>query len=258
MSDQNPYDILEIEALMVLLLNPEKPAHVHRAALSALSRRSPYDRTSRMVDLMKSMVNNPGRYDQDVMMALIDILATDPDSQATLAMIESLPHVLGTAVDGTDALKPEFREYFYTALVTRQREGDIEVWQEMLPQLEPRTLIAMLLDPVAGPLEALEPMTLVNRLKEPQRTKALIAVINGITHQKGPIERAVQVAKMLAKSSDPAQLKEGIASLAQAWEKAKKGGREVQLGILEAVLRIVDSKPRSAADRLSGRRPWAS
>lgn len=257
MSEQNPFDAVDLAALTTLLLDPDKPAHIHRNALSALSRRSPFDRTSRLVTLLKSMVQNPGRYDQEVMMSCIDILATDPDSQATLAMIESLPGVLGTAMDGSDALKPDFREYFYTALVSRQRDGDLEVWGEFLPELEAKTLVAMMLDPAGEPLEALEPLTLMNRLPEPQRTKALISVIAGIASKRGSIQKAIDAAEMVAKSSDPAQLKEGVATLAQQYDKRKRSGKDVQLGILEAVLRILDGKPRSPAERLSGKRSWA-
>ena len=164
MAEQHPYDSLDISALTTLLLNPDRPPEVHRAVLSALSRRSPFDRTSSLVALLESMVQNPGRYDQDVMISCIDILATDPTPQATSAMLEVLPSVLHTGMDGTDALKPEFREYFYTALVTRQREGDLKVWAEFLPELDSRTLVAALVDPVAGALEALEPLTLIDRL----------------------------------------------------------------------------------------------
>src|SRR5574341_2478304 len=166
MDDQHPYDQLDIAALSTLLLNADRPPEVHRAALSALSHRSPYDRASTLVALLNSMVHNPGRYNQDVMMALIDILATDPTPQAMEAMIESLPQVLSAGLDGSDALKPEFREYFYTALVTRQREGDLAVWAASLPELDARTLVAALVDPVAGPLEALDPLTLLDRLAE--------------------------------------------------------------------------------------------
>jgi hypothetical protein len=258
MSDQNPYDAVDLAALTTLLLDPDKPAHVHRSALSALSRRSPFDRTSRLVTLLKSIVLNPGRYDQEVMMVCIDILATDPDAQATLAMIEALPAVLNTAMDGSDSLRPEFREYFYTALVSRQREGDLEVWAEALPQMDAKSLVAMVLDPAAHPLEALEPLVLVNRLPEPQRTKAFISIIAGIVFKKGPIEQAVDAAEKIARESDPEQLKEGVATLVQQWEKKKKSGKDVQLGILEATLRILDPKPRTAAERLAGKRPWAS
>lgn len=257
MADQHPYDMLDIAALSALLLNSDRPAEVHRAALSALSRRSAYDRTSTLVDLLKSMVSNPGRYDQDVMMSLIDILATDPTPQATEAMLESLPGVVGTAMDGTDALKPDFREYFYTALVTRQREGDLKIWAEVLPELGAKELVGILVDPAAKPLDALEPLTLMDRLPEPQRTKALISVISGIAHRRGLMDTMNQVVNLLQKSSAPDQLKEGVDVLAQQWEKAKKAGREAPAGILEAALRVLDAKPRTAGERLTNKRPWA-
>jgi len=257
MADQHPYDALDIAALSSLILNADRPAEVHRAALSALSRRNPYDRTSTLVSLLKSMVEHPGRYNQDVMVSLIDILATDPTPQATEAMLDSLPAVLGTAMDGTDALNPEFREYFYQALVTRQREGDLEVWAAALPELDAKTLVAALVDPVAKPLEALEPVTLIDRLQEPQRTKALISAIAGIAHRRGDVDVANQAVKMLQRSSAPDQFKEGLEALSQQWEKAKKAGRDAQAGILEATLRLLDAKPRTAGERLTNKRPWA-
>ncbi len=257
MADQHPYDMLDIAALAALLLNPDRPPEVHRAALSALSRRSPYDRTSTLVDLLHSMVSNPGRYNQDVMMSLIDILATDPTPQATAAMIEALPAVLAAALDGSDALGSDFREYFYTALVTRQREGDLKVWAEALPELDAKTLVATMIDPVAKPLEALEPITLLDRLHEPQRTKALISVVAGIAHRGGDVDAVNQVVQMLQTSSSQDQLKEGLSALSQQWEKAKKAGRDSQVGVLELALKTLDSTPRTAAERLTGKRPWA-
>ncbi len=257
MAEQHPYDQLDISALTTLLLNPDRPASVHRAVLSALTRRSPFDRTSTLVALLKSMVQNPGRYDQDVMISCIDILATDPTPQATAAMLEVLPAVLNTGMDGSDALKPDFREYFYTALVTRQREGDLKVWAEFLPELDAKTLVAALVDPIAKPLEALEPLTLIDRLPEPQRTRALFSVIVGISVRRGAIENVNEAVKTIQRSSTPEQRQEGIEVLISQWEKAKKGARDAQVGILEAALRILDSKPRSASERLTGKRPWA-
>ncbi len=258
MSDQqHPYDQLDIAALSALLLNSDRPPEVHRAALSALSRRSPYDRTSTLVSLLKSIVSNPGRYNQDVMMSLIDILATDPTPQATAAILDSLPTVLGAAMEGSDALNADFREYFYTALVTRQRDGDLEVWAEALPELDAKTLVAVLVDPAASALEALEPLTLMDRLAEPQRTKALISVIAGIAHRKGAVDTVNGAVKLIQRSTSQEQLQEGIEVLSQHFDKAKKAGKDSQAGILEAALRVIDSKPRTAGERLTGKRPWA-
>lgn len=257
MADQHPYDSLDIAALTSLLLNPDRPADVHRSALSALSRRSAFDRTSSLVSLLKSMVNNPGRYDQDVMMALIDILATDPTPAATEAMLEALPAVLGSAMDSGDALKREFREYFYTALVTRQREGDLQVWAESLPELDAKTLVAATVDPAAGALTELDPLTLIDRLDEPHRTKALISVIAGVAHRHGSVDYLDSAVQMLKRASAVDQLNDGLEVLGQQWEKSKKAGRGNQAGLLEAALRSLDTRPRSASERITGKRPWA-
>lgn len=257
MSEQHPYEMLDISALTTLLLNPDRPAEVHRAVLSALSHRSPFDRASSLVALLESMVQNPGRYDQEVMISCIDILATDPTPQATSAMLEVLPKVLVSGMDGTDALKPDFREYFYTALITRQRDSDLKVWGEFLPELDARTLVAAMVDPVAKPLEALEPLTLIDRMAEPQRTKALISVIAGVAARRGALEKVNEAIQVIQRSNSPEQLQEGIEVLAVQWEKAKKAGRDAHAGVLESALHILDTRQRSAPERLTGKRPWA-
>jgi len=258
MMDQNTsYDNLDTPTLTSLLLNADQPSDVHRGALSALARRSAYQRSSTIMTILRSVLHNPDRYDQDVMMALIDILATDPESDATASMLEVLPEVLEQGMDPRSALKPEFREYFYTALVTRQREDDLLVWGEMLPELDAKTLVASLIDPAAGPLEALEPLTLIDRLMEPQRTKALINVIVGIAHVGRDPKIVQDATTMLARSADPNQLRDGVNALGQQWEKAKKAGRKAQSDLLEQSLAILDDEPRTAAERLTGKRPWA-
>jgi hypothetical protein len=106
------------------------------------------------------------------MMATIDVLATDPDSKATEALIEMMPAVLNAAEMDT-GLSDEFREYFYQALITRRREDDLEVWREEVPRLKPDTLVAMLYDPAAVPLNSLDPVKLITRLPASQRNQAL-------------------------------------------------------------------------------------
>jgi hypothetical protein len=256
--DQNSsYDALDTPTLTNLLLNADQAPDVHRGALSALARRSAYQRSATITTILRSVLRNPERYDQDVMMALIDILATDPDSEATAAMIDVLPEMLEHGMDSRSALRPEFREYFYTALVTRQRQDDLLVWGEMLPQLDAKTLVASLIDPAAHPLEAIEPITLIDRLPEPQRTKALINVIAGIAHLGGKLKPVQESTSMLSRSADAGQLRDGLSTLAQHWEKARKAGRKQQVDILEQALSIIDDEPRSAAEKLTGKRPWA-
>jgi hypothetical protein len=172
MRDQAAYDGLDTQTLANLLLNPGQRPDVHRSALSALSRRNANERTRRILDVLQTVVQNPDKYDQQVMMATIDILATDPDWRATEAMLGMLPHVLKSA-ESKKGLIPEFREYFCEALVTRQREDDLDVWRESLPKIGADTLMAMLFDPAASSLSSLEPMRLIARLPDAKRSATL-------------------------------------------------------------------------------------
>lgn len=175
MKDQASYDALDSATLLNLILNPGQRPEVHKAAISALSRRPPRDRTQHLLRVLKAVILDPKRYDLDVMMATIDILATDPDARATEAMIEMVPAVLNAAEKNT-GLTHEFREYFYQALITRRREDDIEVWREEIPRLKADTLVAMLYDPAAEPLNSLDPMQLIKRLPPAQRNQALQSI----------------------------------------------------------------------------------
>jgi hypothetical protein len=207
---------------------------------------------------MRSIIEHGDRYDQNVMMSIVDIMATDPDADATAAMLEILPEILESAVSTGpgQGLTPEFREYFYTALVTRQRDDDLNVWGEVLPTLEPRTLVAALIDPAAIPLLAIEPLTLIDRLKEPTRTAALISVIVGVARAQGSHQHVQQATEMLARSCDEAKLDEGLNTLQAQWERAKKAGQPYHAA-LEMALRTLDKRPRTAGERLTGKRPWA-
>jgi hypothetical protein len=176
---QQVFEMMDLDSLTNILLTANQRPDVQRAALSAMSRRSPLQRNAKLALIIEQVVRYPDRYNQDVMMSLIDILATDPEPDATATMIEVLPEVLDAAMRPGSGLKPEFRRYFYQALVSRRRESDIPVWQEMLPQLKPDALAAALLDPVARPLKALEPFTLISRLSRPKRNRLLWRVMFG-------------------------------------------------------------------------------
>src|SRR5687767_10168481 len=106
--DRSNYDSLDTPTLTSLLLNADQAPEVHRGALSALARRSVYQRSATILTILRSVLTHPDRYDQDVMMSLIDILATDPNSEATAAMLEVLPEMLEQGVAPKSALKPEF------------------------------------------------------------------------------------------------------------------------------------------------------
>src|SRR5689334_15786347 len=131
MRDQAAYDGLDSQTLSNLLTNPGQRPDIHRAALSALSRRQPIERTRRLLGVLEAVISQPNQYDQHVMTAAIDILATDPDPEATEAMLRMLPKVI--RADRESGLTDEFREYFCEALITRRREDDMTVWRSTIP-----------------------------------------------------------------------------------------------------------------------------
>lgn len=259
MSDQQQsnFDRLDVVTLTNLLVNPDQDSETHRMALSALSRVNPSERRSRVIIVMRNLLRMPERFDQDVMTSLVDLLATDPDPDATLAMLDILREMLAAVMTNRTALKPSFREYFYEALVTRQREGDLTVWAEMLPTLDSRTLVAALLDPVAGALQALEPVTLIDRQPEPGRTKALLSAVAGLVQRDGDPEQIKNALAKLSESADPDQVEQSIELFAERWEKATHSGDRRQAALLREVLATLDPRPRTGAERLMGKRPWA-
>jgi hypothetical protein len=197
---QQVFEMMDLDSLTNILLTADQRPDVQRAAMSAMSRRSPLQRNARLAVIIGQVVSHPERYNQDVMMSLIDILATDPEPDATATMIEVLPKVLDAAMKPGGALKPQFRRYFYQALVSRRRESDIPVWQEMLPQLKPDTIAAALLDPVAKPLEALEPFTLIGRLSQRKRNKLLWRVMFGAL-ERGNLGLAARALRTMLSSN---------------------------------------------------------
>ena len=149
MSEQS-YDYLDIDSLVNILVNPDSPADAKEGAFRAFCAIDAYTRLEQTTTVLRAMVRRAGRYDAEMMMDAVELLATDPDPSATRAMLEVLPDVLMKGIGGSDELPDSFREYFYQAVVTRSREDDLVVWGEMLPNLDGRTLVAALLDPAAG------------------------------------------------------------------------------------------------------------
>ncbi len=260
MADDDPqsiYDKLDIPALTNLLINPEKGPHVHQRALSAMSHLNPEQRRTRMITVMRNIARMPERYDEEVVMSVAEILATDPDPEATQAMIEVLLDILVMAMTNRDALSAGFRTYFYEALVTRTRDGDLEIWAELLPQFTPRHLVAMVVDPAAGPLQALDPVTLMDRLAEPERTRALASTLMGLLSMPDREEQFNSVMECLQRSAEPGPLEQGLDAIAKRWENASKAGNSNFAEAAEKVLATLDTRPRTTGEKLMGKRPWA-
>lgn len=168
---------LDLHTLTNLLLNPKQRVDVQRRVLSIFAGLSPSVRTDHVARVLAAMIAAPGTYHPDLMMSVIDLLATDPEPGATRAMLDVLPQVARSTLQG-DGLSPEFREYFYQALSTRRREGDLSIWREQLPRLDADTLVAILLDPQAKPIhKVLDPLKLIDRLPKAQRRRALVAIV---------------------------------------------------------------------------------
>jgi hypothetical protein len=252
------FSTLDAQTLTNLLTDPHQSTEIHRRACNALADIKPDERRNRLINVMQTMVAEAGLYDTDVMMSVVDLLGTDPHPDATVAMVQVLPDILSTAVEHPDALPAPFRQYFYSALMTRFREDDLAAWARLLPQLKAKTLVAALLDPVGEPLAAIEPLTLISRLDEPERTRALISAVAGLARYDTGRPAIDEASMLLAESSDKQQLEHGASVLEERWRSAKRSGRDVEAANLEAALAMIDTRPRTASERLMGRRPWAS
>ncbi len=252
-----PYDQMDIAELAKFVVYTDTDPQQRREALSALSRRDTIQRTSRLVMTMEYVLKNPDRYDQDVMMSIIDLFATDPEPNATAAMLDLLPLVASAILDNRK-LKDEFREYFYTALMTRCREEDLHVWAEMLPELDPKTLVGAVSDPAAGVLADIDPLTLIERQPEPHRTRALFYAISQMIQQQSNSDGLAQAVKLLTEGNqDSAEYQRGIEALSRQLDKTQGRNNKTRAKVLMKVLGQVDRRPRSTGERLTGKRPWA-
>jgi hypothetical protein len=255
-ADPDIYDKLDAPTLTTVLLNPDLGEEAHKAALSALSKRPIYERTEPLIRTLRNYIAHHSRYAPKVAEGVIAILGTDPDADATVAMLEVLPLMLKSTLSGA-APPQSVREYYYGALITRQREDDLQVWAEMLPTFDALTLAAAILDPAAVPLEDIEPWTLLDRRPEPDRTNAIFTVILGAT-RSGALDMNVrQAIDLLEKSHDGQAFEDGLDVLAEQWALARKHNRHNHAAGLEAALSLIDRRPRSAAERIVGKRPWA-
>jgi len=258
--DPELYKKLDAATLTSTLLNPDAGEEVHRAALTAFSMRGPGERNKPLVDVLGAILKNPTRWHPDIPEGIIDLFATDPSPEATHAMLEILPILLEMDIGlGTTGGLSTVRNYLYQALAARDRDEDIRVWSEFIPRLDTRMLVNMILDPQAGPLiEAIDPYELLNRTPEPGRTNAIFSVILGATRAGAISEQVRRVWDLLRQGAHRQAYQDGIETLIGHWNRAKQSGHTKHVIGLEAVLAVMDKRPRSASDKLTGKRPWAS
>jgi hypothetical protein len=259
-SDPEVFSKLDATTLTNTLLNPDAGEEAHRAALGALAQRGPMERNPRLVQVLGSILGNPTRWEPDIPEKIIDLFATDPDPEATVAMLEVLPVLLDQdRSQGTTGSLSMVRGYFYTALATRERDEDIVVWSEFLPTFDARMLVGIILDPQAGPLaEAIAPFELLGRRPEPERTNGIFAILVGATRSDSPTEEVRQAFGLLKQGAHRQAYMDGIETLAEHWERANESGHTQHAKGLESVLAVMDKRPRSPRERLTGKRPWAS
>ena len=256
--DPEVYEKLDAATLTTTLMNPDAGEPAHRAALTALSHRGATERTSRLVQALGVMLKHPTRWSPDIPEAIIDLFATDPSPDALLAMLEVLPVMLDLERPGSTGPLSTVRGYFFQALATRERDEDILVWSEFLPTLDARTLVSIALDPQAQPLvDAIAPLELLDRQNEPDRTNGIFSVILGATRRGGLTDEVRQAWELLKKGAHRQAYQDGIETLAGQWERAKQRGHTQHAKGLETVLAVMDRKPRSPAEKLTGKRPWA-
>ena len=256
--DLGVYDKVDVAALVSAILNTELEPTEHRAALGALAERSPNERNPRLAQILTAILTNPSAWDASVPEAIVDLLATDPNANATTAMLKVLPTLLKLDRPGGTSPISGVRGYFYEALASRERDEDIAVWAEFVPTLKAADLAAILLDNEATPLiEALDPLELIGGLNEPERTNGIFSVIAG-SSRSGEVNVTIRKCLELLKlGANRDAYFGGIALLADYYQQAKGNKRETHVKGLHAVLAMMDNSPRSAADKLTGKRPWA-
>ncbi|GAB4481183.1 MAG: hypothetical protein Kow00124_28650 [Anaerolineae bacterium] len=231
------YDTMSLSELTNLLLYVDQDPEVVREVLSALSRRDRGERNPRLVAAIEHVLKFPDRYNQQALMGVIDILATDPHPDATVAMIDLLPEFAAALLDRGQTASPEFREYFFQALLTRQRDSDLEVWAEMLPTLDPKTLVSLIADPAACELALeLEPLTLIDRMAEPNRTKALVYAISCAARHGTAHTDVEKACDLLRGSHSIPHFQQGRDLLRQQAKKAREANQHAQARMLNRAL----------------------
>lgn len=258
MGEQANYDLLDTDALITILVDPDRPHHSHLAAITSLSTRSEAHRTPALASALHSILRHGNQYQADVMIAVVENLISDPSLKTTQEMLDAFPAIVSSVFGGSQAFPAEFRQHFYEALLARQSDDDLNEWATRLPDLDPRAIAGAIVDRAGKSLqEALEPWTLLERLAEPGRTAALVAVVMGTTMGQGDVDSLKKAVTMLRESCDEAQLDKGLMALEERWEAAHKAGKDTLATNLETILKALDHRPRTAMEKLSGKRPWA-
>jgi hypothetical protein len=172
LSDRSRFAQADLRTLTNLARTPNQQPEVLADIIAEFSRLSAPARSENLAMLLRTLLRNTKRY-HDLITAIIELLATDPNPSATEAMLGLLAEV----THGDTALEDDQREYFYEALLTRRRDTDLPEWRASMPSLDTDTLVALAVDPLAESFRAaVNPMKYIEALPDAERRKALTAI----------------------------------------------------------------------------------
>lgn len=256
MSDQANYDLLETPALTSILIDAGRPENAHMSAIEALAERSEAHRTPAMISALEAIIRNRQYYSENFMIRVAEVLAMDSSLKATVGLLDAFPAIVGSIYE-SPPMPEAFRRRYYELLIERQSDDDLGEWGKRLENFDARTIAGAAVDKAGEPLSALEPWELLGRLSEPERTSALFFVIFGSIMGQGDLEAVKRSIDALRESHDKEQLAQGVEKLIQYWEKAQAENQAQLSKNIETILKILDRRPRTAMEKISGKRPWA-
>lgn len=179
-----------------MIVAPEYSPDTRQGALSSLAGRKPDERREVLYSVILNVIHTPNRYDPSIVGSTIDLLATDPDAEATETMLKLLPAMLGSIYQPSLPFK-EFRDDYYMALLTRRRDEDKSAWQDALSMLNLDLWVAMVLDPAAKPIARyLNPLKRIDDYPKKERKNALKVIVKE-GENYGAAESVLKVARQM-------------------------------------------------------------
>lgn len=180
------YGHVDLGTLRQILLTSRGRSEIQRTIIDEMKKLTPQVRARELAKILTDVIQRPHLYNEGVATAVVELLATDPNPEATEGMLTALPVVAMGAHDRQMHAPRDFREYFYEALLTRRRDSDEPVWDAMVPRLEGDSLVDILADPVARPLvDVIDPFKLIDRLPTDERRRALFSAVFGARAGQG-------------------------------------------------------------------------
>lgn len=192
----SPYDHVDTNWLANMIVSPEYSPDTRQGALSSLAARKPNERRDVLHTVILNVIQNPNRYDPAIIGSTIDLLATDPDVEATTTMLRLLPAMLNSIYQAHLPYK-DFRDDFYMALLTRRRDEDKDAWTAALETFNLDLWVAMVLDQAARPIARyLNPLKRIDEYPKRDRRNALKTIVKE-GENYGTVESVIKVARQM-------------------------------------------------------------